>query len=95
MIRKAMDAIYPSVGGLDVHQETVVACRRRLIGGGQAELEIKTFQTTSAELRELDKWLAQWAVTHVAMESTGIYSVPVWNVLEGYFKLPKSGRGVI
>lgn len=86
MIRKVMDAIYQSVGGLDVHQETVVACRRRLIGNGQAELEIRTFQTTSAQLRELDQWLAQWSVTHVAMESTGIYWVPVWNVLEAHFK---------
>jgi hypothetical protein len=39
MIRKVMDAIYQSVGGLDVHQETVVACRRRLLGDGQAESE--------------------------------------------------------
>jgi transposase len=82
-----MDAIYQSVGGLDVHQETVVACRRRLIGNGQAELEVKTFKTTSGELREMAKWLSEWQVTHVAMESTGIYWVPVWNVLEGQFKL--------
>lgn len=87
MIRKVMDAIYPSVGGLDVHQETVVACRRRLIGNGQVESEVKTFKTTSADLRELVKWLLEWNVTHVAMESTGVYWVPVWNVLEGHFKL--------
>lgn len=87
MIRKVMDAIYPSVGGLDVHQETVVAARRRLIGNGQAEVEVKIFKTTSADLRELAKWLLEWKVTHVAMESTGIYWVPVWNVLEGQFKL--------
>jgi hypothetical protein len=87
MIRKVMDAIYQSVGGLDVHQETVVSCRRRLISHGQAELEIQTFKTTSADLRELAKWLAEWQVTHVAMESTGIYWVPVWNILEGQFQL--------
>ena len=87
MIRKVMDAIYQSVAGLDVHQETVVACRRRLIGNGQVELEVKTFKTTRADLRELVQWLEQWNVTHVAMESTGIYWVPVWNVLEGHFKL--------
>ena len=86
MIRKVMDAIYQSVGGLDVHQGTVVACRRRLIENGQAGLEIRTFQTTSAELRELVKWVAHWAITHMAMESTGIYWVPVWNVLEENFK---------
>ena len=87
MIRKVMDAIYQSVGGLDVHQATVVACRRRLIGNGQVELEVKVFKTTSADLRQLRAWLLQWQVTHVAMESTGVYWVPVWNVLEGHFKL--------
>jgi transposase len=86
MIRKVMDAIYQSVGGLDVHEETVVACRRRLIGNGQAELEIETFKTTSAGLRQLTAWLREWGVTHVAMESTGVYWVPVWNVLEGQFE---------
>jgi transposase len=87
MIRKVMDAIYQSVGGLDVHQATVVACRRHLITNGQVELEVKIFKTTSADLRELVKWLLEWQVTHVAMESTGVYWVPVWNVLEGHFKL--------
>ncbi|MCI0351987.1 MAG: transposase [Acidobacteriales bacterium] len=87
MIRKVMDAIYPSVGGLDVHEETVVACRRRLISDSQAESEVETFKTTSAELRALSDWLAEWKVTHVAMESTGVYRIPVWNVLEGRFKL--------
>jgi transposase len=87
MIRKVMEAIYQCVGGLDVHKETVVACRRRLIGNGLAELEIETFKTTSAGLRELAGWLAQWGVTDVAMESTGVYWIPVWNVLEGQFKL--------
>jgi transposase len=87
MIRKVMEAIYPCVAGLDVHQGTVVAARRRLIAEGQAELEVKTFQTTSAALRELAQWLEEWQVTHVAMESTGVYWVPVWNVLEGGFQL--------
>jgi len=87
MIRKVMAAIYQCVGGLDVHQETVVACRRRLISNGQAELEIRTFKTTSAELRELAQWLLEWNGTHVAMESTGISWVPVWNILEGQFQL--------
>jgi transposase len=86
MIRKIMEAIYQSVGGLDVHEETVVACRRRMIGTGQAELEIETFRTTSVELRKLADWLLEWGITHVAMESTGVYWVPVWNVLEGQFE---------
>src|SRR5262249_40004414 len=60
---------------------------RRLISAGQAELEVKTFNTISAELRRLKGWLIEWQVTHVAMESTGVYWVPVWNVLEGQFQL--------
>jgi len=87
MIHKVMVAIYQCVAGLDVHQETVVACRRRLLGDGQAELEVETFQTTSTALRQLSQWLAEWGVTHVAMESTGIYWIPVWNVLEEHFQL--------
>ncbi|MCI0664705.1 MAG: IS110 family transposase, partial [Acidobacteria bacterium] len=85
MIRKVMEVIYQCVAGLDVHKETVVACRRRLIGNWQVELEIETFRTTSAGLRALAGWLLEWGVTHVAMESTGVYWVPVWNVLEGQF----------
>jgi transposase len=87
MIRKMMAAIYPCVAGLDVHEKTVVACRRRLVEGGLAEVETKTFATTRAALQALAAWLLEWGVTHVAMESTGIYWVPVWNVLEGQFQL--------
>src|SRR5262249_503122 len=87
MIRKVMDAIYPVVGGLDVHKATVVACRRRLISDGQAESEVKIFKTPTPALPELSGWLAEWGVRHVAMESAGVYWCPVWNVLEGRFKL--------
>jgi transposase len=87
MIRKVMEAIYQCVAGLDVHEATVVACRRRLVTGGLAELETQTFATTRAALQALAAWLLEWGVTHVAMESTGVYWVPVWNVLEGQFQL--------
>jgi transposase len=87
MIRKVMDTIYRKVGGLDVHEATVVACRRRLIDDGRAELEVRTFGTISGDLRALAAWLAEWEVTHVAMESTGVYWMPIWNVLEGQFSL--------
>jgi transposase len=87
MIRKVMEVIHPRVGGLDVHKDTVMACRRRLIGEGQVESELAEWGTTTAALRELAVWLADWGCTHVAMESTGVLWVPVWNVLEGQFKL--------
>jgi transposase len=69
--------------GLDVHKKTVVACRRRLATSGQVEQEVRTFGTTTGELLALLDWLVAWDVTMVAMESTGEYWKPVFNLLEG------------
>lgn len=85
--RVIMEAMYACVGGLDVHQATVMACRRRLVGQGQVEVEVQEFGTTTVQLRALSAWLSEWAITHVAMESTGVLWQPVWNVLEGAFQL--------
>lgn len=69
--------------GLDVHKKTVVACRMRTSSGGQAEQESRTFDTTTPELLQLVDWLTEWEVTQVAMESTGDYWKPIYNLLEG------------
>lgn len=82
-----MEAIHQNVGGLDVHKKMVMACRRRLVDESHSELEIKQYKTTTAGLRELSNWLAEWGTTHVAMESTGIYWVPIWNILQDQFHL--------
>jgi transposase len=87
MIRKVMEVIHQCVGGLDVHKKTVMACRRRLLGDGQVESETLEFGTTTLELCALSKWLGAWGCSHVAMESTGVLWIPVWNVLEADFKL--------
>jgi len=87
MIRKVIDVIHHNVGGLDVHKKMVMGCRRRLVDEIHAELETKPFKTTTAGLRQLANWLTEWNVTHVAMESTGIYWVPIWNILQDHFKL--------
>lgn len=87
MIRKVMDVIHQRVGGLDVHKKTVMACRRRLLGDGQVESEVREFGTSTLQLCALSKWLSEWGCTHVAMESTGVLWIPVWNVLEADFKL--------
>ena len=84
---ETMDAIYARVGGLDVHKKSVVACRRRLTSSGHVEKEVATFGTTTAQLLALLAWLNEWDVTHVAMESTGGYWKPVWNILEGHMEL--------
>jgi transposase len=85
--RGVMEAIHRCVAGLDVHKEIVAACRRRLMGENQVEWEVKKFKTTTRGLKELAAWLEEWGVTDVAMESTGVYWIPVWNLLEEKFKL--------
>jgi transposase len=73
--------------GLDVHQETVVACR--LVGalGSRPKREVRTFGTMRSDLEALRDWLKAAGVTHVGMESTGVYWYPVYAVLEGHFEL--------
>ena len=82
-----MEVIYRCVSGLDVHKQSVVACRRRLLEGGKVDKEVKTFGTTTASLLALLDWLREWQVSHVAMESTGVYWKPIWNILEGHMEL--------
>ena len=77
-----MKVIYKRVAGLDVHKKTVVATRMRVTGDDRIEWETKTFGTTTPELLELLDWLCGWELTHVAMESTGDYWKPVFNILE-------------
>jgi len=82
-----MEVLHPRCCGLDVHKETVVACLR-LVSDGKVTTEVRTFQTTTADLLRLSAWLAENECTHVAMEATGIYWKPVWHVLDdGEFEL--------
>jgi len=85
--RGMMEVLYPGCCGLDVHKETVVACLR-IVSDGKVATEVRTFQTTTAELLRLSEWLAENECTHVAMEATGVYWKPVWHVLDdGEFEL--------
>lgn len=81
-----MEVLYPHCAGLDVHQQTVVACARIATEEGVAQ-PVETFETTTQGLERLRDWLAAYGCTHVAMESTGVYWKPVWHVLEGSFAL--------
>lgn len=78
-----MRVVYKQCAGLDVHKKTVVACRVRINEQGQREHEVRTFGTMTCELLLLLDWLLAWGVTHVAMESTGEYWKPAYNLLEG------------
>ncbi len=81
-----MEVVYPRCCGLDVHKETVVACVL-YIEQGRKRKQIRRFTTMTRDLLALADWLRQFGSTHVAMESTGVYWKPVWNVLIGQFEL--------
>ena len=80
-----METIYPRCAGRDVHKATVVACIRLAEPTGRARDLVRTFGTMTGERRALADWLAAHGVTHVAMESTGVYWKPVFNLLEERF----------
>ena len=78
-----MDIIHACCAGLDVHKKTVVACIRRVGPDGAVSREVRTFGTMTAELLALSDWLEAQGVGPVAMESTGVYWKPIFNLLEG------------
>jgi transposase len=82
-----MDILHDRCAGLDLHKKTVVACVRTVGPDGRVENQVRTFATMTADLLELADWLAGLGVRHVAMESTGVYWKPVWNLLEDRFEL--------
>jgi hypothetical protein len=80
-----MRIVYPRVAGLDVHKKVVVAAISVLESDGRVDHEKRSFETMTSSLLELSDWLTLHAVTHVAMESTGEYWKPVFNILENNF----------
>jgi transposase len=78
-----MRQVYKRCAGLDVHKKTVVACRVQIDEQGEWQQEVRTFGTMTCELLQLVDWLLAGEVTHVALESTGEYWKPVYNLLEG------------
>ena len=77
-----MQVVYQRCCGLDVHKETVVACVLSTQADGRVQRQVRTFSTMTASLRALSAWLRTQQVEQVAMESTGVYWWPVFNVLE-------------
>ena len=85
--RNIVQILYSRCCGIDVHKDSVTVCV--LVYSGQPEPEIrkKEFATYLKALLNLKMWLLSQKVTHVAMESTGVYWKPVWQALEGSFEL--------
>jgi transposase len=77
-----MRIIHRRCAGLDIHKKTVSACIRLRVHGHKVETHEAVFGTFTQDLERLRDWLKQHKVKQVAMESTGVYWIPVWNVLE-------------
>jgi transposase len=77
-----MERVIERCCGLDVHKKTVTACVRVPGAKGDREQHVRTFGTTARDLLALREWLEAQGVTHVAMESTGVYWKPIFYVLE-------------
>ncbi len=78
-----IEVLYGTVAGFDVHKATIMVCVRQLQPDGRVLKEIRQVGTMTADLLELSDWLRAAGVTHVAMESTGVFWKPVYNLLEG------------
>jgi hypothetical protein len=76
-----MEVMHTHCAGLDVHKDIVVACARRIIDG-KIVREVRTFKTTTGDLMALSQWFTSLELSHVAMEATGVYWKPVWNILD-------------
>ena len=77
-----MDIVYTRCAAIDVHKRTAVATIGLVEGQGRRTKQTRTFSTMLADLERLADWLIEHGVTHVAVESTGVYWRPIFNVLE-------------
>jgi transposase len=82
-----MDVVYARCCGIDIHKQTAVACVIRSDTQGPPRKQIRTFGTMPDDLLALADWLRTEGVSHVAMESTGVYWKPPYNLLEGEFEV--------
>lgn len=82
-----METVFERVAALDVHKAQVTACVRVPDEAGRREPQTTEFATTVTGLLALRDWLTAYRVTHVAMEATGVFWLPVWHILEEDFEL--------
>lgn len=82
-----MEILYRCCCGMDVHKKFVVACVLRIDEQGEETRQVQRFETYTEDLLRLSDWLTRSGCTHVAMESTGVYWKPIYNLLEGQLEL--------
>ena len=76
-----MEVGYERGAGRDVHQKSITACVLWALPKGNKKQEKRRFATFTQDLLAMADWLRECGVTHVAMQSTGVYGKPVWNLL--------------
>ena len=81
-----MEVIHARCGGIDVHKRQITVCVR-IASGGKVDVEVREFGTVTRDLLAMADWLRECQVGDVAMESTGAYWKPVYNILEGEFAI--------
>jgi transposase len=82
-----LSIVYPKCAGIDVHKKFVTVNRIIGNGGKDRQVSAREYSTMTDDLEALAEWLAEGGVTHVAMESTGVFWQPVYNVLESRFTI--------
>lgn len=82
-----METIILRCAGLDIHKQSVEACVRRMDAHGRLHQQTRHWGTMTRELLAMADWMAAQGVTHVAMESTGVYWKPIYNILESRFRV--------
>ena len=82
-----MEVLYPRCAGCDVHKKTVKVCLMVQEGKASPKKILRTYKTMTADLLEMRDWLAEQGCTHIAMEATGVYWRPIFNLLGADFEL--------
>lgn len=82
-----MEILYPRCAGFDIHKKTVRVCVLIQQENGKVTKEFRTYSTTTADLLNLLDWLLQLGCSHVALEGTGVYWKPVYNLFEGQIEV--------
>src|SRR6266851_5926577 len=77
-----MRIVYKRCCGMDVHKNSVTACVLVIDEDGEFRKQSRYFSTMTRDLKEMATWLANLGVEAIAMEATGVYWKPVWNILE-------------
>jgi transposase len=82
-----MEVLYARCAGLDIHKKTVRVCLLLRQENGKSDKEFRTYATTTQDLLNLLDWLLSQGCSHVAIEGTGVYWRPVYNLFEGHIEV--------